>query len=126
MYTPALGQKIVQAVAAYGFEFTAAEENGVHRNTLRNWRLRGEAGEEPFAAFATALAQAKAQHVKGRLGEVKDPKWELERLDREQFGQKSELTVDGDLNVQAFLNMSTEDLRQEALAAAEGKDEQEP
>ncbi len=84
-YTPKLGRAICVRVSKVGFEAVAAELLGIHRNTLRNWRERGERGEEPFAAFAVELAAAKAQYVRSELEKVKDPTWKLERIDREQF-----------------------------------------
>lgn len=86
-FTPKLGQRICARVAKVGFEAVAAELVGVHRHTLRHWRERGEKGEEPFAEFAAELAAAKAQYIRGELAKVEDPRWKLERMDREQFGQ---------------------------------------
>jgi hypothetical protein len=93
-FTPELGRKICDLVRRIGFEKTAAERVRVHRNTLRNWRERGERGEEPFAAFALDLAEAKADFVERQIEALEDPRWTLERLDREQFSatQKHELT----------------------------------
>ncbi len=96
-FTPALGRAICARVAKVGFEGVAAELVGVHRHTLSRWRERGEKGEEPFAEFAAELAAAKAQYVRGELAKVEDPRWKLERLDRDQFGaaQKVEHTGKG-------------------------------
>lgn len=96
-FTPGLGRRICVRVAKVGFEVIAAESVGVHRHTLRNWRERGERGEEPFAEFAAELAAAKAQHMRGQLEKVEDPRWKLERMDRQLFGasQKVEHTGDG-------------------------------
>jgi hypothetical protein len=93
-FTPALGRRICARVAKVGFEAVAAELVGIHRHTLRNWRERGEKGEEPFAEFAAELAAAKAQYIRGELDKVEDPRWRLERVDRELFGasQKVEHT----------------------------------
>ncbi len=96
-FTPALGRRICARVVKVGFEAVAAELVGVHRHTLRHWRERGEKGEEPFAEFAAELAAAKAQYMRGELAKVEDPRWKLERMDREQFGaaQKVEHTGKG-------------------------------
>lgn len=93
-FTPELGRQVCAIVRRVGFEKTAAELARVHRNTLRNWRERGERGEEPFVEFALDLAQAKAQFIEQRLERVEDDRWVLERLDRDQFSttQKHELT----------------------------------
>lgn len=85
-FTPELGRRICKRVARIGFEVAAAERAGIHRNTLRNWRERGEKGEEPFAQFAAELAAAKATYIETELANVEDARWKLERLDREQFG----------------------------------------
>lgn len=93
-FTRELGHEICVRVELVGFEAVAAEKVGVHRNTVRNWRERGEAGEEPFADFARELAAAKATYAERELANVDDAKWKLERLDRQQFSppQKHELT----------------------------------
>ncbi len=94
-FTPKLGQRICARVAKVGFEAVAAELVGVHRHTLRHWRERGEKGEEPFAEFAAKLAAAKAQYIRGELAKVEDPRWKLERMDREQFGHAQKLEHTG-------------------------------
>ena len=93
-FTPELGRQICDIVRRIGFEKTAAECVRVHRNTLRNWRERGEKGEEPFATFALDLLQAKAEFAERHIRAVDDPRWTLERFDREQFSatHKHELT----------------------------------
>ncbi len=96
-FTRALGRAICVRVAKVGFESVAAELVGVHRTTLASWRKAGENGEEPFAEFAAELAAAKAKYIRGELAKVEDPRWKLERMDREQFGaaQKVEHTGKG-------------------------------
>jgi hypothetical protein len=95
-FTPGLGRRICVRVAKVGFEAIAAESVGVHRHTLRNWRERGERGEEPFAEFAAELAAAKAQHMRGQLEKVEDPRWKLERMDRQLFGVTQKIQHTGD------------------------------
>ena len=94
LFTRELGHKICMRVASLGFEAIAAEGVGVHRDTVANWRKRGEAGDEMFADFARELAAAKASWMEGQLENVDDAKWKLERVDRRQFSapQKHELT----------------------------------
>ncbi len=93
-FTKELGRRICVRVSRVGFEGVAAERAGIHRNTLRNWRERGERGEEPFAEFAAELAAAKAACIENELGRVEDARWKLERMDRALFGasQKVEHT----------------------------------
>lgn len=85
-FTPELGRRICVRIAKTGFEAIAAERCGVHRNTLTNWKRRGEAGEEPFAHFARELAAAKSRCMESLLEKVDDERWKLERMDRAQFG----------------------------------------
>jgi hypothetical protein len=40
---------------------TAAEAAGISQATFHEWMARGERDEEPFAEFATAVRQARAQ-----------------------------------------------------------------
>lgn len=94
-YTPELGERICDLVRAIGFEKTAAELVHIHRHTVRHWRERGERGEAPFEDFALHLAQAKAEFVRRQLSSVEDPKWMLERLDREQFAATSRHELSG-------------------------------
>lgn len=93
-FTRELGHEICVRVTSVGFEAIAAERVGVHRNTVRNWRERGEAGEELFADFARELATAKAAFMERELERVGDARWVLERMDPHLFSaaQKHELT----------------------------------
>ena len=58
--TPAVAERIVELVRAGNFRRTAMLACGVSKNTVRNWELRGEAGEEPYATFAADLQEAEA------------------------------------------------------------------
>lgn len=84
-FTPELGRIICTSVELIGFEAVAAEKAGVHRQTVANWRERGQRGEPEFEAFARDLAIAKATWTQSQLAKVEDPRWLLERADREQF-----------------------------------------
>lgn len=55
-----VAQRIVEAVELGAPLYLAAQAGGVTALTLRKWRLRGEAGEEPFAAFLSRLEKARA------------------------------------------------------------------
>lgn len=75
---------------------------GVHYTTLHEWEERGAKGEEPFATFARALADARAQHIAMRLeaiergeGDWKRQAWLLERLEPTLFGPTSRTQVTG-------------------------------
>lgn len=64
--TEAVEELIVQLVGGGAYLKTAAQFAGVHRETIRRWRKRGEtdlqrSNESPYAAFARALARAEAQ-----------------------------------------------------------------
>jgi hypothetical protein len=124
--TEAVGRAIIARVELIGFVATAAEREGISRSTVYSWIERGESGEEEFAWFATGLAKAKATYIETHLDKVHDSKWKLEKVDREQFGQQAELKLSGEIALQDYRNMSTDELKRQALAAAEGKEEPEP
>lgn len=58
--TPDVQHAICVSLRAGNYRETAAQAAGVHRNTIRNWLQRGEAGEEPFAEFLCAVEKAEA------------------------------------------------------------------
>jgi len=71
----------------------AAEEASVSERTFRYWCQMGEKGIEPYAAFLTAVTQARARGAKNLLTRaLKGEKgssaamWTLERSYRREFG----------------------------------------
>lgn len=94
-FTRELGRAICVRVELIGFEGVAAEREGIHRDTVRNWRERGEKGEPDFEDFARELATAKATYMERELGRVDDAKWKLERLDRRMFGSNQRVEHTG-------------------------------
>lgn len=98
--TGAVAEVIVQIVRGGAYLKTAAQFAGVHRDTIRRWRKRGETDlqdnvESPYAAFARALARAEAQAEATRVLRIqaageKDWRadaWYLERRFPERWGQ---------------------------------------
>lgn len=122
--TPELAKAICDTVRRVGFQYVAAERNGIHRNTLINWLGRGEEGEEPYASFADAFAEARSEWVEAQADRaaVADPRWALERADPQQFRPPpSDVNLKGDLTV-SYASMSSDELKRRMLAAIEGRE----
>lgn len=98
-YTRALGEKICTLVAAGVSVEAAAGSQGVSKRTVYNWRERGEAGEQPFAAFEAeidkALGSIEARLSMNVVARAKDDwragAWVLERRVAERFGEQGKL-----------------------------------
>lgn len=52
--------RIVEMVRAGNFRATALRACGLSKNTIRNWELRGEAGEPDYVAFMLDVQEAEA------------------------------------------------------------------
>ncbi len=115
LFNPQRADAIIASVKRTGFASIAAEINGVHRNTLSAWIERGDNDEEPFAEFAARFHQAKAEWAQGKVDDVKDPAWLLERADPSVFRQQKELQHTGNISLElaALEGMSTTDLKQQ-------------
>lgn len=95
LLTPEVHEKIVAVVKGGSLLETAAAVAGVGRRTVYDWLEQGAAGVEPYAVFATAVAQAKAEGESrnvmliARAG-AKDWRaaaWLLQRQNPEKYGQ---------------------------------------
>jgi transposase len=69
--TPELARAICISLRNGSYREQAAACAGIHRNTLRNWLVRGEAGEEPFAGFLCALEKAEAIAERRLLSKIR-------------------------------------------------------
>lgn len=56
-----VAERIRQAVRKGATWAIAAEAAGVGSSTLREWKARGRAGEEPYAAFLATIKRAEAE-----------------------------------------------------------------
>lgn len=100
--TPALQERIVRAVREGNYPETAAQSEGVHRDTYYSWMERGRKGEAPFADFSDSVTRARATAQRKMLGLVakaapKDPenaRWYLERTAPDLFGRRDKLVVE--------------------------------
>jgi hypothetical protein len=80
--TPELEKQYIELVRE-GCPFpTACDILRINKQTIHNWRIRSESGEEPFASFFENVAAAKGQDVaeaiklwKESNAENKDPRW---------------------------------------------------
>jgi transposase len=98
--TPEVEKAIVLALRAGNYRDTAAQAAGIHRHTLRNWVIRGEQDEEPFASFLAALEKAEAAGEKKLLREIRkgvdgwqSRAWMLERRWPSRWSGRVRLTV---------------------------------
>lgn len=111
-YTDAVGFKIVESTRA-GLHLTfAAPLAGVSVRTVYNWLAKGEAEEPPdedapLVAFAELYRSALAEYVRDELksianehgegkGDWKRTAWKLAKRCPREFGDKIDLTTDGE------------------------------
>jgi transposase len=87
-------QRIIAAVETGAPFYMAAAAGGVSRSTLKSWKARARAGEEPFAAFLARLEKAQASGAvalleiiqnAAREGTWQAAAWTLERRYPKQF-----------------------------------------
>ena len=70
--TPAVQKVIVDAIEAGNYRETAAALAGIHRNTIRNWLVRGESEESgQYHEFLCAIEKAEATAEAKLLEEIK-------------------------------------------------------
>lgn len=101
--TDEVQERIVAIVKGGSLIETAAAVAGVGRSTVYEWISRGESGEEPYAVFAAAVAQAKAEGMARNVTLVaragaKDWRaaaWLLARQDPDVYGQPAAVRVPG-------------------------------
>lgn len=96
----AIVQDFLKALEDGDYIQTAADYAGISHDTITRWMKRGEAGEEPFAAFCVACKRATARAEHNALEKVRkagaDPRfWAaemtyLERRHPEKWGRRNE------------------------------------
>ncbi len=98
--TPEVQRAICNALRSGNYRDTAAQAAGIHRNTLRNWLQRGEAGEAVFVDFLCAVEKAEAQGEKKLLREIRkgvdgwqSRSWILERRWPARWSGRVRVTV---------------------------------
>src|SRR5678815_1727953 len=98
--TPEVQEAICKALRAGNYRETAAQAAGIHRHTLRNWIIRGEAGEAPFAEFLAAAEKAEAMGERRLLREIRKGvdgwqarSWSLERRWPSRWSGRVRVTV---------------------------------
>lgn len=115
--TPEVTKIICDTIREGHYISTAAQAAGIANHQLYVWMQRGEAGEEPFRTFTTAIKQAYAEGEL-TLGSyvVRDAKkpggWiaamtYLERTRPERYGRRDRVTVDQTTRV-VFQNQTIE------------------
>lgn len=96
-----LTKRIVDAVRAGLPWKLAAQAAGVGWSTLKEWKARGRAGEEPFAALVARLERAEGEAAQAAMASIlaaaADPRhwtaaaWMLERRHPELFALKRQV-----------------------------------
>jgi transposase len=94
--TPSLQKKICDMIEAGNYMHHAAQAAGIGKSTLNQWIRKGEEGQEPYAAFAAAVARARAQAVDSLVSTIRTAavddwraaSWLLERGHVADFGAK--------------------------------------
>jgi hypothetical protein len=111
---------VTEAVAAEGYT----------REAHYHWMRQGARGIEPYASYAAAIEQAKAQleadllKKMGDLSECGDAKveltatqWRLQNLNPARYGRKLEITAPSAPTREAYEAMTDEELEAEARKA---------
>lgn len=98
--TPEVQRKVCASLREGNYLETAAGAAGIHRNTLRNWIVRGEKGEEPFAEFLGAVKMAEDAGEKLLLSEIRQGvdawqarSWIMERRWPNKWGGRVRMTI---------------------------------
>jgi transposase len=96
-------QRIVEAVKLGAPWYLAAQAGGVAASTLRQWKAKGAAGEEPYVAFLARLKSAEAEGAAEALRIVREAArsgtwqaaaWLLERRYPKSFGLKNRVPAE--------------------------------
>ena len=69
--TPQVQQILLDSVALCCSDKAACQRAGIDRETLRQWLLKGEAGDKDYTAFSAAFAQAKGDRVAALAGHIR-------------------------------------------------------
>lgn len=99
-----LNETLITAIAAClrgGMsEPQAAKSSGIHPDTLRRWKRRGEAGEEPYADLVEAMGRASGEAI----GRVEKSLYAaaMPRFEQGESGEKV-LKSHGDVRAQTFI-----------------------
>lgn len=98
--TPEVQRAICNSLRGGNYRETAAAAAGVSKNQIRNWIVRGEQGEEPFAEFLGAVEKAEAQGERKLLREIRkgvdnwqSRSWVLERRYPGRWSGRVRVTV---------------------------------
>ncbi len=101
--TPAVQSALVEAVELGATWEAAAACAGIGPSTLREWRSRGAADEEPFAALLADLQKAEGRAISASLqvirqaasaGQWQAAAWLLERRYPADYGRRTAVTAE--------------------------------
>ena len=98
--TPEVERKICASLRAGNYRETAAAAGDVDARSVRRWLERGEQGEEPFAAFLSAVQKAEAAAERRLLRAIRkgvdnwqSKAWIMERRWPAKWGGRVRVTV---------------------------------
>lgn len=100
---PGVERILLAVIAVGGSQVAACRTAGIDRGTLNNWRIRGEAGEEPFASFMVkfrkAQEAAKVKYLRviqqcAEDGDWRAAAWGLTKLYPSEFGERVTASVE--------------------------------
>jgi len=100
VWNPELEDAYMSAIE-FGLSYeSACAEAGFSSSTLANWRIRGEAGEEPYVGFLENEKKALATWERTRLLRMDDAgpnwtreAWKLERRMPDEYGKRERHSV---------------------------------
>jgi hypothetical protein len=121
-------KRIADAVRLGAPWYLAAQAGGVGRSTLREWKAKGDAGEEPYAAFLARLKSAEAEAATEALRVIQNAAtngtwqasaWLLERRYPKSFARRDARAVQPAASLGTSASVSGDDVELfESLAAA--------
>lgn len=95
----------------------------IHKDTYYEWLKRAEAGDEPYATFASLARTARAEYVAQQIRTIvragkknwRATAWYLERCFPDEFGRK----LTQDVNFKGSMNLDLSALSDDELAFLE-------
>ena len=104
--TRARCEKICEGVLKGNYISTVCKSVGISTSTYRNWKKRGELGEEPYATFLEKVTECEAQAEMDILsviytsaidqGNWLSSAWILERKYPNRFGKREQMALQTD------------------------------
>lgn len=122
-FSPEVTERILTAIRAGNSLRASAESANIGYTCFKEWVVRGNEGEEPFATFAAEVQRARGEAEQAcvdcifnaaKSGQWQAAAWLLERSRHEDWGRKDYQRVD---MRQSLENLSDEELEKRYLSA---------